>query len=46
MDKNKAVGNANSVYGVAGSNTFKNLAGLTVLADIIKRLNINQGLCL
>ena len=41
-----AVGHANIVYGVAGSNTSKNLAGLTVLADITKRLNINQGLCL
>ncbi len=40
------VGNADNVYGVAGSNTSKNLAGSTVLADITKRLNINQGLCL
>ena len=41
-----SVGNANNVYGVAGSNTSKKLAGSTVLADIAKRLNINQGLCL
>ncbi len=40
------VGSADNVYGVAGSNTSKNLAGSTVLADITKRLNINQGLCL
>ena len=40
------VGTANNAYGVAGSNTSKNLAGSTVLADITKRLNINQGICL
>ena len=40
------VGNANNAYWAAGSNTYKNLAGSTVLAEITKRLNTNQGICL